>query len=61
VVPSHANFVCCVPPSGSAADAAARLRRRRVLVRCFEGGEHGLLRITVGTSAENDALLAAVG
>jgi histidinol-phosphate aminotransferase len=60
VVSPHANFVCCVPPAGSAADAAARLREHRVLVRCFGGGERGLLRITVGTPAENDALLVAI-
>jgi histidinol-phosphate/aromatic aminotransferase/cobyric acid decarboxylase-like protein len=39
---------------------AARLRENRILVRCFAGGESGLLRITVGKPAENDALLAAV-
>ena len=57
VTPSQANFVCAVPPSGTSADAAAGLRERRVLVRCFATG----LRITVGTAAENDALLAALG
>jgi histidinol-phosphate aminotransferase len=60
VVPPHANFVCCVPPSGSAAAMAAHLREQRILVRCFARGRSGLLRITVGTPAENDALLAAV-
>jgi histidinol-phosphate aminotransferase len=60
VIPPHANFVCCVPPVGSAEQAALRLRERRVLVRRFRGGEHGMLRITVGTPAENDALLTAM-
>jgi histidinol-phosphate aminotransferase len=61
VTPSHANFVCAVPPSGTAAETAARLRESRVLVRCFAAGERGQVRITVGTMAENDALLAALG
>jgi histidinol-phosphate aminotransferase len=60
VTPSHANFVCAVPPSGTAAEIAAALRERRVLVRCFGAGERGLVRITVGTAAEIDALLAAL-
>ncbi len=61
VTPSRANFVCAVPPSDTAAEVAARLRARRVLVRLFDGGERGRLRITVGTVAENDAFLAALG
>ncbi len=60
VTPSQANFVCAVPPAGTAANAAARLRERGVLVRRFDSGERGRLRITVGTVAENDALLAAL-
>jgi histidinol-phosphate/aromatic aminotransferase/cobyric acid decarboxylase-like protein len=31
-----------------------------VLVRCFDIGDRGLLRITVGSPPENDALLAAI-
>jgi histidinol-phosphate aminotransferase len=60
VTPSHANFVCAVPPAGPAAEVAARLRDKGVLVRHFSGGKRGQLRITVGTVAENDALLAAL-
>ena len=60
VTPSHANFIAVVPPDGSAQDAAARLRESHVLVRCFDSGDHGLLRITVGSPPENDALLAAI-
>jgi histidinol-phosphate aminotransferase len=60
VTPSHANFVAVVPPDGSAQDAAARLRESHVLVRWFDSGDRGLLRITVGSPPENDALLAAI-
>jgi histidinol-phosphate aminotransferase len=61
VTPSHANFVCAVPPRGTAAEAAAELREKRVLVRFFTTGAQGRIRITVGTAHENDALLAALG
>lgn len=59
VGPSQANFLCVWPPAG-AATTAARLREHRVLVRLLSvpGGE--CLRITIGTQAENDALLAAL-
>lgn len=60
VTPSHANFICARPGTGSAASVAAGLRARRVLVRCFGAGDAGMLRITVGTPAENNALLAAL-
>ena len=61
VTPSHANFVCAVPPAGTAAEATARLRAQGVLVRCFATPDRGRVRITVGTTAENDALIAALG
>jgi histidinol-phosphate aminotransferase len=61
VTPSHANFVCAVPPRGTAAETAAQLREKRVLVRFFPSGDRGRVRITVGTTHENDALLAALG
>ncbi|MEO8898753.1 MAG: histidinol-phosphate transaminase [Candidatus Dormibacter sp.] len=57
---SQANFVTGRPPLATAAAVAERLRQRRVLVRCLGSGEAALLRITVGTAAENDALLAAL-
>jgi histidinol-phosphate aminotransferase len=61
VTPSHANFICARPPSGSAREAAERLRQSRVLVRCFDSDDGGRVRITVGSPAETDALLAAIG
>lgn len=60
VTPSQANFVSGRPPSGSAAAIAQTLRQSRVLVRCLGTGDESVLRITVGTVAENDALLAAL-
>ena len=58
---SRANYVCGRPAGATADEVADRLRRNRVLVRRFGSGVDGLLRITVGAPAENDALLAAVG
>ena len=58
---SRANFVCGRPAGATAEAVAERLRRQRVLVRRFGSGAEGLLRITVGTPAENDALVTAVG
>lgn len=59
VPPSQANFLCAQPPE-AAGDVAARLRARRILVRSLRGGDGARLRITVGTAAENDALLDAL-
>ncbi len=61
LTPSQANFVCGVPPRAGAADVTAALRDKGVLVRCLTSGGLGRVRITVGTPAENDALLAALG
>ena len=61
VTPSEANFVWARPPRLSARALFEGLRRAGVLVRFFPGprtGEH--VRITVGTDAEVDRLLAAV-
>ncbi|HWF57982.1 MAG TPA: histidinol-phosphate transaminase [Candidatus Dormibacteraeota bacterium] len=60
VTPSHANFISATPPSGTAQEAADRLRRSHVLVRCFNGDGAGRVRITVGSATETDALLAAI-
>lgn len=60
LTPSRANFVCGRPETLTAAEVAERLRARRVLVRSFGSGEMGVVRITIGTSTENDALLAAL-
>lgn len=55
-VPSQTNFVL-LRPSTDAAGMAESLMRRGVIVRPMGP----FLRVTVGTSAENDRLLAALG
>ncbi len=62
VVPSGANFVL-VRVAGDAHELWERLLSRGVLVRDFSSWPRveGCLRITVGTPAENDAFLAALG
>ncbi len=61
LTPSQANFVCGVPPGAARPRSPRTLRDRRVLVRFLTSGGAGRVRITVGTPAENDALLAALG
>ena len=57
---SGANFVFARPPDGDAAAVVARLRAARILVRHFEGAHADRVRITVGSAAEIDRLLAAL-
>ncbi|HEX3344957.1 MAG TPA: histidinol-phosphate transaminase [Polyangiaceae bacterium] len=62
VVPSAANFVWVGTPR-PAADVHAALLARGVLVRSFHAAGGRLanrLRVTIGTAAENDALLEAL-
>ena len=61
VVPSAANFVFARHPQHDAAELAKALRERSIIVRHFRLpriDQH--LRITVGTDAQCDALLAAL-
>jgi len=61
VVPSAANFVFARHPEHDAATLAARLKEKEIFVRHFKMpriDQH--LRITVGTDADCDALLAAL-
>ncbi|WDD95370.1 histidinol-phosphate transaminase [Burkholderia sp. FERM BP-3421] len=61
VVPSAANFVFARHPGRDAATLAAALRRREIIVRHFRLPrieQH--LRISIGTDAECDALVAAL-
>ena len=62
VVPSAANFLFVEPPQGTtAAELFARLRANKILVRHFAGGRtDNCLRVSVGTDAEMDALLAVL-
>lgn len=62
VLPSATNFLFARPPDGNAQGVFDRLRARKIFVRYFSGPRTGeFLRITVGTDAEIDALLAALG
>ncbi|NLR95332.1 histidinol-phosphate transaminase [Rhizobium sp. P38BS-XIX] len=62
VLPSSANFVFARHPRKSGADLAAELRSRSVLVRRFSSTRIAdFLRISIGTDAECDRLLAALG
>ena len=63
VLPSHANFVLATVPGerGAAARVYAELKARGVLVRYFNlPGLDDKVRVTVGTPADTDALLAAL-
>ncbi|MDF1486142.1 histidinol-phosphate transaminase [Ramlibacter sp. H39-3-26] len=62
VLPSQANFVFARHPARDAAQLAAALRERAVLVRHFARPERiaQYLRISVGTPAQCDTLLRAL-
>jgi len=63
VLPSAANFVLARHGRKNAADLAANLRDRGVLVRHFRNPPRvaPFLRITVGTDAQCDKLLDVLG
>jgi len=61
VPPSHTNFVLARQPGRDQRGVYEGLKQRHILVRYFATPElHDALRITVGTDAEIDALLAAL-
>ena len=62
VLPSAANFVFAQRPGSEGAALAAGLREHKVLVRHFRAPARiaPFLRISVGTEAQTDALLAAL-
>ncbi len=60
VVPSATNFILVRPPRFPAPVWLEELRARKILVRWFAYPEvRDYLRVTIGTDAEADALLAA--
>ena len=63
VVPSTANFVFARHPGCTGAELATRLRERGIVVRNFHNPARiaAYLRITVGTDAQGEALIAALG
>ncbi len=61
VIPSQANFVFATVPGGHAKAAYLGLKEQGILVRFFDkAGLNDKLRITVGTSQENNALLGGI-
>ncbi len=61
VLPSRTNFILVRPPRFSASEWQQKLRARKILVRWFNfPGVKDYLRITVGTAAEVETLVAAV-
>jgi histidinol-phosphate aminotransferase len=61
VLPSHANFLLATAPDGDGRSAYLGLKHQGILVRFFDKpGLRDKVRITVGTSQENNALLAGV-
>jgi histidinol-phosphate aminotransferase len=61
VLPSHANFILAAAPDGRGREAYSGLKRQGILVRYFDKpGLNDKIRITVGTSQENNALLGGI-
>ncbi|MBF7730318.1 histidinol-phosphate transaminase [Pseudomonas sp. N040] len=62
VLPSAANFIFARHPQHDAAQLAAGLRERSIIVRHFQQARIAqFLRISIGSAAQNQALLAALG
>ena len=61
VLPSQANFILASTPNGRGREAYLGLKQQGILVRYFDKpGLSDKIRITVGTSQENNALLGGI-
>jgi histidinol-phosphate aminotransferase len=61
VLPSQANFILATVPNGRGKEAYLKLKQQGILVRHFDRpGLTDKIRITVGTSQENNALLGGI-
>jgi histidinol-phosphate aminotransferase len=61
VLPSQANFILAGAPDGRGKQAYLGLKEQGILVRYFDKpGLSDKIRITVGTSQENNALLGGI-
>ncbi|HEY0009960.1 MAG TPA: histidinol-phosphate transaminase [Tepidisphaeraceae bacterium] len=61
VLPSHANFVLAAVPNGRAGATYQALKAMGILIRYFNApGLDQYIRITIGTSQENNALLHGI-
>ncbi len=63
VFPSEANFVLVRTPANMARNWFEELKQKNILIKCLDGGHELLkdcLRITVGTTDQNDQLVSAL-
>jgi len=61
VLPSEANFILAGVPDGRGSDVYVGLKEQGILVRYFDKpGLNDKIRITIGTSQENNALLGGI-
>jgi len=63
IFPSEANFILVRTPTGMARNWFEELKQRKILIKCLDGGHDLLkdcLRITVGTTEQNEQLVAAL-
>ncbi|HEY7120777.1 MAG TPA: histidinol-phosphate transaminase [Tepidisphaeraceae bacterium] len=61
VLPSRANFILAAAPDGRGRDAYLGLKAQGILVRYFDRpGLRDKIRITIGQSQENNALLGGI-
>jgi histidinol-phosphate aminotransferase len=61
VLPSQANFILAAAPDGRGRDAYLGLKAQGILVRYFDKpGLQDKIRITIGQSQENNALLGGI-
>ena len=61
VLPSEANFILAAAPDGNGRAVYLGLKRQGILVRYFDKpGLSDKIRITVGTSQENNALIGGI-
>jgi histidinol-phosphate aminotransferase len=61
VLPSAANFILAAAPDGRGREVYLGLKQQGILVRYFDkAGLRDKVRITVGTSQENNALLGGI-
>ncbi len=61
VLPSQANFILAAAPNGKGRDAYLGLKEQGILVRYFNlPGLTDKIRISIGSSQENNALIAGV-
>ncbi len=61
VLPSQANFILAAVPTGRGKEMYLGLKQQGILVRYFDlPGLQNMVRITIGQSHENNALLAGI-